>query len=140
MVHVWNAWGKGCMVGVLVLVLLGGWWYLLGKNRDLVATVTTLETTVTTLETQMSDVKKHVEESKKLYDALNAIKQEVRNARVETDRALDASCSFAGSERVDYLMQLLETDLLRRAGDNAACVPAGGVQKSGRAGSAAAAK
>lgn len=116
------AWAKGAMVGVLVLVMLGGWWYLLGENRKLVADVSKLTT-------QMGLMKRHVEESKQLYEALNAIKQEVHNARVETDRALDASCNFAGTERMDYLMQLLEADLRRRAGDNAAGVSSGGVSK-----------
>lgn len=133
MAKAWSVWGKGLVVGVLVLVLLGGWWFLLSENRKLASEVGTLTR-------QMTAVKKHVDESRQLYDALNTIKQEIRNARVETDRALDASCGYAGTERMDYLMQLLEADLQRRSGDSAAGVSPGGVPKPGRAGSASPAR
>lgn len=116
-----NSVSLGVVIVVVIGTVLGVWFYTMSENRSLVADVTRLKS-------EMIQVRTHMEESQKLYEALNTIKQEVRSAREQVDQQLDESYRYSGNERMEYLMQLLEADLERRADGDASCFPASGVR------------
>lgn len=96
----------------MFLIVLFLWWYTLKDNRAMMAQVQDLTA-------KMQHMQKHVVESERLLRMLDSLKQEVRDARVQSDAALEDSCRLAGDERIDYLVRLLETDLARRGGVDA---------------------
>lgn len=97
---------------VMFLGVLFFWWYTLKDYRAMTAEVQDLRN-------RMQHMQKHVVESERLLRVLDSLKQEVRDARVQFDAALEDSCRFVGDERIDYLVRLLETDLARRGGVDA---------------------
>lgn len=118
---------------VMFLGVLFFWWYTLKDYRAMTAQVQDLTA-------KMQHMQKHVVESERLLRVLDSLKQEVRDARVQSDAALEDSCRFAGDERIDYLVRLLETDLARRGGIDAPGGVVGAVPGTGgRSGSPGAA-
>lgn len=109
---------------VMFLGVLFFWWYTLKDYRIMTAEVQDLRN-------HMQHMQKHVVESERLLRVLDSLKQEVRDARVQSDAALEDSCRLVGDERIDYLVRLLETDLARRGGADAADGAAGTVPGAG---------
>lgn len=112
------------IVVVMFLAVLFFWWYTLQDYRTMTADVRKLRA-------DMATMQQHVTESAKLLEALSSLKQEVVNARAQSDAALEDSCRLVGDERIDYLTRLLETDLARRCGVDSANGSAGAVPGAG---------
>lgn len=101
---------KYAVAGVVAfLAILMLWWHMLGNYRS-------MQVDVQSLQANVQQMQKHVVESERLLRMLDSLKQEVRDARVQSNAALEDSCRLAGDERIDYLVRLLETDLARRGG------------------------
>lgn len=127
MSSVWDKVGTklAIVIVVLCLGLLVIWWRTVQDQRDTAAEVMKLRS-------QMQAMQQHVLESQRLLEALDSLKQEVRDVRAQSNTELEASCRLAGDERLDYLVRLLETDLARRGGVDAARITSGSVSGAGR--------
>lgn len=123
-------------LSVILVVLfcgaLGFWWWGLNDYRDTVAAVADLKI-------EMAKMKAHVRETERVLAAVESLKATIQNARSESDAALEDSKCFIGVERLDRLERLLQEDLDRRGGDNAAAGAACGLPGAKRGGARVAA-
>lgn len=132
-----GVWDKaGAKLAVVIVVMFAAvlffWWYTLSDYRAMTADMQELQG-------KMKAMQQHVLESQRLLQALDSLKQEVRDARAQSNMELEDSCRLAGDERLDYLVRLLETDLARRGSIDTSHVTSGSVSGAGRgAGSAGA--
>lgn len=108
------------IVIILFLGTLGFWWWGLNDYRTTTAMVASLRV-------EMEKMKAHVQETERVLNAVDSLKSAILQGRAATDAALEESQRYIGNERLDRLERLLQEDLARRAGNNAAGGAAGGV-------------
>lgn len=115
-------------LNVILIILfcgaLGFWWWGWNDYRE-----TTLA--VMDLKIQMKKVQDHVKETERVLAAVESLKSTIQNARSEANAALEDSKCYIGVERLDRLERLLQDDLDRRGGNNAAGGAASGLQGAG---------
>lgn len=120
---------------VLVILFcgaLGFWWWGLNDYRDTAASVAALKI-------QMAKMENHVKETERVLAAVESLKDTIRDARSESNAALEDSRCYIGVERIDRLERLLQEDLYRRGGNNSAGGTAHGLSGAGGRESGAAA-
>lgn len=103
---------------------LGFWWWGLNDYRDTAQTVSDLKV-------QMAKMQAHVQETERVLAAVESLKATIRDARSESNAALEDSKCYIGNERLDRLERLLQQDLDRRGGNNAARGNACGLSGAG---------
>lgn len=99
---------------VMLAAVLGLWWWIVSDYRAMTAEVTQLRQTV-------GDMKKHMAESERVLAAVSRLEMEVRGARMESDRALEAAEGLDGDDFYDALDELLYEDRARRDSIDATC-------------------
>lgn len=99
---------------VMLVIVLGFWWWIVSDYRAMTAEVAQLRQAV-------GDMKKHMAESERVLTAVSRLEMEVRGARMESDRALEAAEGLDGDDFYDALDELLYEDRARRDNIDAAC-------------------
>lgn len=112
----------GLLVGSMVF-----WWWGLSEYRDTAARVGQLQTQLADFADDMKKLQDHVKETERVLAAVDSLRTQIQNSRSVSDAELEDSRRYCGNERLDRLERLLEADLARRAGGDAACVPSGGL-------------
>lgn len=108
----------GIVCAVFLLAIVGFWWYALSDYRDMAVSISRLKA-------DMTKMQQHVVTSEKILSTLENLKAEVRDAREAADERLERVSSFAGDERLDELIRLLNEDRVRRDSVGSACLPVG---------------
>lgn len=103
---------------VILVAILGFWWYILSSHRAMSASVIQLEA-------GMATMRQHVLTSERVLKALETLKAEVHNAREATEEQLERASALDGDARLDELVRLLNEDRTRRHSAGSACEPDG---------------
>lgn len=99
---------------VMLVIVLGFWWWMLSDYRAMTVEVARLQQAVDTMQ-------RHIAESERVLTAVSRLEMEVRGARMESDRALEAAEGLDGDDFYDALDELLYEDRARRDNIGATC-------------------
>lgn len=112
----------GLLVGVLVF-----WWWGLSEYRDTAAKLGVLQEQVAEFQKDIGKLQNHVKETERVLAAVESLRNQIQYVRGEANAELENSRCYSGNERLERLERLLEADLARRSGGDAAGGASGGL-------------